>query len=333
MTQEVQGRERGPSPRGRGNLCPDNISVRLWRSIPAWAGKPIHRAPGGDGTGVHPRVGGETLRLGAHVAEPLGPSPRGRGNPGAIGSEILTSGSIPAWAGKPIFSQPLGHRKRVHPRVGGETLISRNVPSISRGPSPRGRGNQPHVHADHLASGSIPAWAGKPLGGGRHDGVAEVHPRVGGETCPPSAHAQCLEGPSPRGRGNPRRLAGAPAKHRSIPAWAGKPGGPSDGRCRLEVHPRVGGETASAVAASSALRGPSPRGRGNRKLEGFLVGRPRSIPAWAGKPVTRRSRHHVGGVHPRVGGETNGPANAIPPGEGPSPRGRGNPGPTAGRFT
>ena len=71
---------------------------------------------------------------------------------------------------------------------------------------------------------------------------------------------------------------------RSIPAWAGKPG--DDGRVahRPEVHPRVGGETASPFRREATGRGPSPRGRGNPALAGGTLTLTGSIPAWAGKP-------------------------------------------------
>ena len=51
----------GPSPRGRGNHQHHEEHVRLQRSIPAWAGKPLVLFPCAADGGVHPRVGGETL--------------------------------------------------------------------------------------------------------------------------------------------------------------------------------------------------------------------------------------------------------------------------------
>ena len=77
----------------------------------------------------------------------------------------------------------------VHPRVGGETQIRVNRPSIGHQTvHPRVGGEWPELVGDsstleHSIRWSIPAWAGKPstpvlsgcIGAG-------VHPRVGGET-------------------------------------------------------------------------------------------------------------------------------------------------------
>ena len=71
----------GPSPRGRGNLVVACLDGTLWRSIPAWAGKPNLCATISSACMVHPRVGGETADQPDGKQRGKGPSPRGRGNP------------------------------------------------------------------------------------------------------------------------------------------------------------------------------------------------------------------------------------------------------------
>ena len=131
-----------------------------------------------------------------------------------------------------------------------------------------------------------------------------VHPRVGGETDRKSNDSPRMWGPSPRGRGNPELRQEMATQAGSIPAWAGKPRVDRTPAVNRGVHPRVGGETPVAMPVAATVRGPSPRGRGNRSLLRFLPRAIGSIPAWAGKPV----RSISGRVIPK----------------GPSPRGRGN---------
>ena len=113
-------------------------------------------------------------------------------------------------------------------------------------------------------------------------------------------------GPSPRGRGNPRRSPPRCGQIGSIPAWAGKPGPRCGGFPPSTVHPRVGGETCGTCGTSHTWTGPSPRGRGNRGH------------------ASDRNAGSRNQVHPRVGGETRISPYRISPVNGPSPRGRGN---------
>ena len=232
--------QEGPSPRGRRNHLAVGGREALQRSIPAWAGKSRARRTTTVGHTVHPRVGGETPLM-----------------DNAAGSD---RGSIPAWAGKPKSPNTLTRLLAVHPRVGGETVGPAVGPRSRGGPSPRGRGNLVGEITDYR---SIPAWAGKPLGAGGqavrasvHPRVGgengahqtdrdrtrsipawagkprriamvrrsvRVHPRVGGETWSPNSANTSSQGPSPRGRGNPRGSAASRSSVGSIPAWAGKP--------------------------------------------------------------------------------------------------------------
>ena len=133
---------------------------------------------------------------------------------------------------------------------------------------------------NRIATGSIPAWAGKPTSEQPSTISAPVYPRVGGETYQRTAQHDIGAGLSPRGRGNLLRGLLALGAARSIPAWAGKPRCPRGSGASPRVYPRVGGETPGSGRES----GLSPRGRGN--LDIFLppVLGSGSIPAWAGKP-------------------------------------------------
>ena len=210
--------------------------------------------------------------------------------------------------------------------MGGETWQCERMAMASSGPSPRGRGNPRRKTAWGSARGSIPAWAGKPCTSLAQPSAGRVHPRVGGETEIGPITLVYAGGPSPRGRGNLLRRLGGNVLDRSIPAWAGKPQGPSSPETRSTVHPRVGGETSGAVSVNVPSLGPSPRGRGNRGVLDAEVKRMGSIPAWAGKPRRWRAATKAWEVHPRVGGETLHAAEHRGGADGPSPRGRGNPG-------
>ena len=294
----------GLSPRGRGNPGELVIEVGQLGSIPAWAGKPATEPAAKPLSRVYPRVGGETPRSRSSRAKCAGLSPRGRGNPVQGDYAGAGLGSIPAWAGKPSPASSAAAGSRVYP--------------------PRGRGNPPRRSPLRARRRSIPAWAGKPVipsSGARH---SAVYPRVGGETLSRSAMPAIFSGLSPRGRGNLHRRQPAAPRLGSIPAWAGKPGTSRPPPAPAWVYPRVGGETAGARGGRAAEEGLSPRGRGNRAAAHRGAMAQWSIPAWAGKPLSRRRRYPPLMVYPRVGGETEVREQIIDQPEGLSPRGRGN---------
>ena len=216
-------------------------------------------------------------------------------------------------------------RRRVYPRVGGETVRETDRPGARAGLSPRGRGNLPHRLVPQGGYRSIPAWAGKPRSGRLTFPRRKVYPRVGGET-PSSRQQQPIDrGLSPRGRGNPRKNQAERTHPGSIPAWAGKP---ATSRCpptTERVYPRVGGETVAVAELVDCRPGLSPRGRGNRAGPVPAVRDGGSIPAWAGKPRRTVAIPYPSRVYPRVGGETPKLRPIEHDSTGLSPRGRGNP--------
>ena len=319
------GQTAGLSPRGRGNLLLGHRGTGLLGSIPAWAGKPSGSAASTTSRRVYPRVGGETIAAAGDHAILGGLSPRGRGNPPPARAPGAGAGSIPAWAGKPATIRLLCRSWRVYPRVGGETHHRRHRLLMRQGLSPRGRGNHCCGGSPGRSVGSIPAWAGKPTIAPLRRHAIMVYPRVGGETLAGLPADPEGEGLSPRGRGNLPSPPARPDQPRSIPAWAGKPRDRDRGWERLEVYPRVGGETGRRRRAGGPEKGLSPRGRGNRDLRLAELRSEGSIPAWAGKPGSGSGSGSGSGVYPRVGGETLRSATDRLRRQGLSPRGRGNP--------
>ena len=95
------------------------------------------------------------------------------------------------------------------------------------------------------------------------------------------------------------------------------------------VYPRVGGGTFSDEMYEMEAVGLSPRGRGNRTTIRPKIARPGSIPAWAGEPASETRQLSRTRVYPRVGGGTHGLPHPPQFVGGLSPRGRGNPVPSA----
>ncbi len=153
---------QGPSPRGRGNLSITNSLTKLIGTIPAWAGEPNTFPQSAYLAKDHPRVGGGTSPNLVKRFSPLGPSPRGRGNPPQALFWALLVGTIPAWAGEPKPNVKELRGKKDHPRVGGGTRRGNRHTLCGPRPSPRGRGNPVSCERKAVYAGTIPAWAGEP---------------------------------------------------------------------------------------------------------------------------------------------------------------------------
>ena len=171
----------GSSPRRRGKhgLVPSGGPDH--GLIPAWAGKTRFKHVDHDGTGAHPRVGGENLFLIRTSCACVGSSPRGRGKLGPRKYPLKLQGLIPAWAGKTgrPASSPRG--RAAHPRVGGENSYGATIAACFMGSSPRGRGKRIRRDPEIRGHGLIPAWAGKTAFNAVLICFHRAHPRVGGE--------------------------------------------------------------------------------------------------------------------------------------------------------
>ena len=131
-------------------------------------------------------------------------------------------------------------------------------------------------------------------------------------------------GLSPRVRGNPGGIAAYCGPLRSIPACAGEPGVSFPSRATPRVYPRVCGGTRPSLHSPFIQGGLSPRVRGNPPAIDLRVDERRSIPACAGEPTRSRRQRLPRGVYPRVCGGTPISEHQLIPGEGLSPRVRGN---------
>ena len=110
----------------------------------------------------------------------------------------------------------------------------------------------------------------------------------------------------------------------SIPAYAGEPTVADRWGCCHGVYPRVCGGTRAWQARHNQRRGLSPRMRGNRQSKHEQALTRRSIPAYAGEPLTSILYASVTRVYPRVCGGTSSAGVLASSPKGLSPRMRGN---------
>ena len=187
------------------------------------------------------------------------------------------------------------------------------------------RGNLLERYASRIAVGSIPAYAGEPRRYPAAGRRVAVYPRVCGGTRCRLRQAHPVGGLSPRMRGNRWGQKGGHIRIGSIPAYAGEPRTLPPKSGRMPVYPRVCGGTPRCRRETAALRGLSPRMRGN-PLPGRQPTADRgSIPAYAGEPPAQGCPGRPRRVYPRVCGGTRF-CGIIPLlAEGLSPRMRGNP--------
>ena len=253
-----------------------------------------------------------------------GLSPRVRGNLFRDRHRRPICRSIPACAGEPSIRHADRFVFRVYPRVCGGTERPRQVGRLSRGLSPRVRGNLTRAYAAERKRRSIPACAGEPEQQRKRLPKCMVYPRVCGGTGRAHCVAVQRRGLSPRVRGNPRGRRRSTATPWSIPACAGEPHGCQYMRVQPLVYPRVCGGTRPGTTGRAELEGLSPRVRGNPlplSDSRLIVG---SIPACAGEPSSFcRSLCGVE-VYPRVCGGTVVQRDLDGCAAGLSPRVRGN---------
>mgnify|MGYP006983366175 CR=1 FL=1 len=98
----------------------------------------------------------------AVLLELQGLSPRTRGNPLLILTDLQGAGSIPAHAGEPLAGSWNTAEQRVYPRARGGTSGITGISLSTKGLSPRTRGNRGEKGPLPRLGGSIPAHAGEP---------------------------------------------------------------------------------------------------------------------------------------------------------------------------
>ena len=170
--------------------------------------------------------------------------------------------------------------------------------------------------------GSIPAYAGDPKIAARRALYARVYPRLRGGSARLALGSSCIHGLSPPTRGIPNRVQNRATDRRSIPAYAGDPAGAGAAARASQVYPRLRGGSACASSFLRSLAGLSPptRGiptpgatppaqaglspptRGIHRQPPRPPRRARSIPAYAGDPITSRLAPCGLEVYPRLRG-------------------------------
>ena len=317
-------KQRGLSPRVRGNPPEPLAMILLLRSIPARAGEPAKRSASRRPSWVYPRACGGTRVSTVTSLSPYGLSPRVRGNQELLAQGSGSHGSIPARAGEP--SSTLYHFQvdSVYPRACGGTPCPCGTGWPQRGLSPRVRGNRDD--GDNLATltRSIPARAGEPPWPVPTWCCIWVYPRACGGTMPRVMQISASSGLSPRVRGNPLHRAIYGLHDRSIPARAGEPASCGTTKNRASVYPRACGGTTSSSTRLNSAPGLSPRVRGNPVQGDLAVAEQRSIPARAGEPPAGSCRPDRRRVYPRACGGTLALASRRKSRRGLSPRVRGN---------
>ena len=314
----------GLSPRVRGNLEQVHRLIQQRGSIPAGAGQPRPTASTSTTTRVYPRGCGATVERGQRTRWGRGLSPRVRGNPSPRAAGPDLRGSIPAGAGQPSASSPLGQRNGVYPRGCGATAIEPIGDFPVNGLSPRVRGNRVGGGRPVPRAWSIPAGAGQPPSWRDPPAAPGVYPRGCGATRVALGDLPQDPGLSPRVRGNPRGPGRSAAGSGSIPAGAGQPFSLADVHGIREVYPRGCGATSQALLGQVEDRGLSPRVRGNRTGRRATRPSPGSIPAGAGQPFTVSPASMSRRVYPRGCGATSAYPAYWLAGAGLSPRVRGN---------
>ena len=273
---------------------------------------------------VYPRACGGTTPPAAAHNQRSGLSPRVRGNLGFGLPAWLGAGSIPARAGEPGESDAHGAGITVYPRAcGGTEPNPRGRPWVG-GLSPRVRGNPTASSVAMIATGSIPARAGEPLGVFTHPRVFTVYPRACGGTETVFGRLSPPFGLSPRVRGNPLLSIGAPVSWRSIPARAGEPLSSFRHSSPSRVYPRACGGTNLNRVRALGFHGLSPRVRGNPSKRSARPWCCRSIPARAGEPFPSCTSPLPCAVYPRACGGTQADSTGASSFTGLSPRVRGN---------
>ena len=181
-----------------------------------------------------------------------------------------------------------------------------SVSAALHGLSPRMRGNPDWGRLCSAGKRSIPAYAGEPSAAWNPARQSGVYPRVCGGTVGCQSGRNSEQGPSPRMRGNRQSAERWQSKTGSIPAYAGEPYFMPSAGLTVKVYPRVCGGTGPGRVYPCVCGGLSPRMRGNRARRPFAANRNRSIPAYAGEPISSRIPSCTIRVYPRVCGGTYG---------------------------
>ena len=297
-------RQRGLSPRVRGNPSTRDSIWKPSGPIPACAGQPAYAADGEGDSGAYPRVCGATMAFSLALLSAGGLSPRVRGNRKTFGSLVQHGGPIPACAGQPSPPSSSLTKPGAYPRVCGATGTRSDYLKVKAGLSPRVRGNPFGGSCGEGTPGPIPACAGQPDLVQLGTAVIRAYPRVCGATEPSQPVTAGPWGLSPRVRGNPLLSGFSELLWGPIPACAGQPPQFRQSHRLSRAYPRVCGATTEYGSTMRGVMGLSPRVRGNLLLVSEQAVDSGPIPACAGQPGGCPGRFIVAGAYPRVCGAT-----------------------------
>ena len=171
------------------------------------------------------------------------------------------------------------------------------------GSSPLTRGKRRRASHGRLATGLIPAHAGKTRSVPSTATRSWAHPRSRGENLCSRPHHESASGSSPLTRGKPCCACPARCRQGLIPAHAGKTLRRRRTRLGTGAHPRSRGENTAAGLPAAGVGGSSPLTRGKPPRRSPPKSRPGLIPAHAGKTRTAQGRPSSAGAHPRSRGE------------------------------
>ena len=149
---------------------------------------------------------------------------------------------IPAHAGKTTPGRSPSQATKAHPRSRGENVRSATSCVAMSGSSPLTRGKPRHPTTQGLATGLIPAHAGKTCSSRAVAALTAAHPRSRGENSGGAGWRRPVSGSSPLTRGKQGRRGGEGHPARLIPAHAGKTTVLSYRGAKLRAHPRSRGE-------------------------------------------------------------------------------------------
>ena len=217
------------------------------------------------------------------IVLPGGSSPLTRGKRSGDRVPQLVPGLIPAHAGKTHKVPPTTRGQWAHPRSRGENPVGGVLVVSFLGSSPLTRGKRTRCPRPHVASGLIPAHAGKTRRRLCRDVQARAHPRSRGENLArlESIHRTVGSSPLTRGKRSPSYLSDWLLG--LIPAHAGKTKPRSSPTAPCTAHPRSRGENTAFRLPAASASGSSPLTRGKPPTWTRQQLNTRLIPAHAGK--------------------------------------------------
>ncbi|EEI78898.1 hypothetical protein HMPREF0308_0800 [Corynebacterium striatum ATCC 6940] len=137
------------------------MARRLWRLIPAYAGRTRAWKSGPCVVRAHPRLRGADDAPAVERRAHAGSSPLTRGGLAVLMGPVGLIGLIPAYAGRTLVLLMGGSSARAHPRLRGADSTLGFTRWNAMGSSPLTRGGRPnHQRGDRIPR-LIPAYAGR----------------------------------------------------------------------------------------------------------------------------------------------------------------------------